>query len=93
MQPIKSYFEEALKAGASDLHLVGGDKPTIRIDGNLKDLETEPIFAEELEKAIYTILDASKKKTFEETLELDFGLIEVEMHGKVLAQLTYHPEM
>jgi len=78
MQPIKSYFEEALKAGASDLHLVGGDKPTIRIDGNLKDLETEPIFAEELEKAIYTILDASKKKTFEETLELDFGL---EMKG------------
>jgi len=74
MKPIKSYFEEALKAGASDLHLVGGDKPTLRIEGNLKEIESEPIFAEELEKAILTLLDADKKKTFEENLELDFGL-------------------
>lgn len=78
MQPIKTYFEEALKAGASDLHLVGGDKPVLRIDGNLKNLEEEPIFSEELEKAIYTLIDADKKKIFEETLELDFGL---EMNG------------
>jgi len=74
MQPIKNYFEEALKSGASDLHLVGGDKPVLRIDGNLKNIEDEPIFSEELEKAIYTLLDSDRKKAFEENLELDFGL-------------------
>ncbi|MFA7314444.1 MAG: PilT/PilU family type 4a pilus ATPase [Candidatus Magasanikbacteria bacterium] len=74
MKPIKSYFEDALKVGASDLHLVGGDRPTLRIEGNLKELEKEPIFPEELEKAILTLLDSKKKKAFEENLELDFGM-------------------
>lgn len=74
MQPIKSYFEAALKAGASDLHLVGGDRPTLRVEGILQEIETEPIFGEELEKAIVTLLDPKQIKQFEENLELDFGL-------------------
>lgn len=74
MQPIKSYFEAALKAGASDLHLVGGDKPILRVEGILQDIEAEPIFGEELEKEVMTLLDPAQKNKFEENLELDFGL-------------------
>jgi len=74
MKPIKSYFELALQSGASDLHLVGGEKPSLRIEGNLKDIEDENLPLEELEKEIFTLFDATKKKIFEDNLELDFGL-------------------
>ena len=71
MKPIKSYFELALQSGASDLHLVGGEKPSLRIEGNLKDIEDENLPLEELEKEIFTLFDATKKKIFEDNLELD----------------------
>ncbi|MFA7244991.1 MAG: PilT/PilU family type 4a pilus ATPase [Candidatus Magasanikbacteria bacterium] len=73
MKPIKSYFELALKSGASDLHLVGGEKPVLRIEGNLKNIEEEIIPTEEIEKAVLTLLDNDKKKNFEDNMDLDFG--------------------
>src|SRR3989339_236686 len=50
---IKQYFKEAIKADASDLHLVGNELPMIRIEGELKELDDKPLNAKELETVIY----------------------------------------
>ena len=49
---IKKYFKLALGKGASDLHLVSGNKPSVRIDGNLQTLTDEIINSDDLESAI-----------------------------------------
>jgi len=73
MKDIKLYFTEAVKAGASDLHLISGEKPTIRVDGELKTLENIILPNKELEPAVFSLLSQKQKKHFQEILELDMG--------------------
>ncbi len=73
MKTLKSYFEEAIKAKASDLHLVGGEKPVLRVEGELKEIEDKKLPNKELESAILSLLTAEQKKRFVEELELDLS--------------------
>ncbi len=73
MAKINSYFESAIKNKASDIHLVAGEKPMIRIQGELKDLADSPLPDKELEAAIFGILTPEQKARFEEELELDIS--------------------
>ncbi|PLX28748.1 type IV pili twitching motility protein PilT [Candidatus Parcubacteria bacterium] len=74
MKSIKLYFEAAIEQGASDLHLVGDEKPCLRIQGDLQDVEEKVLPPKELETAVLGLLSAEQKKKFQEKLELDFGL-------------------
>lgn len=74
MKPIKSYLEEAIKSGASDVHLVGREKPVIRVEGELQAVEEKELPEDELKTAVLGLLNAEQKKAFQENLELDFGL-------------------
>lgn len=73
MKTLKSYFDEAIKAKASDLHLIGGEKPVLRIEGDLKEIEDKELPIKELETAIFGLLTAEQKKKFADELELDFS--------------------
>jgi len=73
MKPIKSYFDEAIEAKASDLHLVAGEMPLIRVEGELKEVEDKPLPEKEAETAILSLLTADQKKAYQENLELDMG--------------------
>ncbi len=71
---IKQYFKEAIKADASDLHLVGNELPMIRIEGELKELDDKPLNAKELETVIYEeLIDKDQKKRFDDEKELDLS--------------------
>ncbi|MEK9159033.1 MAG: PilT/PilU family type 4a pilus ATPase [Patescibacteria group bacterium] len=74
MKAIKSYFEYAVKKGASDLHLVGGEKPMIRVNGELEEVEAKVLPLGELKEQIFSLLDKEQKDRFASDLELDFGL-------------------
>ncbi|MEK7584575.1 MAG: type IV pili twitching motility protein PilT, partial [Patescibacteria group bacterium] len=74
MQPIKFYFKEAMKKDASDLHLVGGQIPVLRIDGQLQDIENEPLDNKTLEAQILTLISKEQVQQYHESKELDFGL-------------------
>ena len=50
---IEEVIEEASKRGASDIHLVTGMKPIIRIKRNLVQLPNKPILTEEELWSIY----------------------------------------
>ncbi|MFC1501182.1 type IV pilus twitching motility protein PilT [Elusimicrobiota bacterium] len=67
---------EILKAGiekaASDVHMVVGKKPIVRVNGKMIDLEQYPVLsAAECKKLIFSILTDKQKDHFEENLELD----------------------
>ncbi len=73
MKSLDSFFEQAIRQQASDIHLVGGEKPRLRIDGVLVEIYDTPLPPKELMSAIFGILSLEQKKTFEETHELDMG--------------------
>ncbi|MBI5731733.1 MAG: PilT/PilU family type 4a pilus ATPase [Candidatus Magasanikbacteria bacterium] len=74
MKEIKSYFGEALKNKASDLHLVAGELPLLRINGVLKEIEDKKLPEKELKEQIFSLLAKEQKERFEKELELDFSL-------------------
>lgn len=73
MAGIKAYFEYAIKEEASDLHLVAGEKPMIRVEGQLKDLSESKLPEKELEEEIFGLLKPIQKENFEKNLELDMA--------------------
>ncbi len=73
MKKLPAYFKAALKVGASDLHLVGGENPMVRIEGELKKIQDTPLDPKQLETAILGMLSEEQKKDFEANLELDMG--------------------
>jgi len=58
---------------ASDLHLIVGSEPKIRLDGSLQPLDLPVLAPNEIQSLCYSILVDSQKKKFEETKELDFA--------------------
>lgn len=73
MKEIKTYFKRAIDENASDLHLIGGEKPVLRVKGELEEIEDKVLEPKELETAIFSLLETGQKNKFLENLELDFG--------------------
>ncbi|MFA7653531.1 MAG: type IV pilus twitching motility protein PilT [Candidatus Magasanikbacteria bacterium] len=73
MLNIQNYFKEAIKAEASDLHLVGGELPMLRIEGELKELAEKKLDNKDLEIAIMELLNKEQLAKYRESLEFDFG--------------------
>lgn len=70
---IKKYFKQAIKEDASDIHLVGGEVPILRIEGELKHIEEKSIKNSELNTAVMAILSKEQQIKFKDNLELDFS--------------------
>ncbi len=64
----------SVKSNASDLHLSSGMPPMIRIDGQIKRINVEPLTAERVHAMIYDLMNDSQRKKFEEFLENDFSV-------------------
>lgn len=73
-----SIFEEtlkfAVKSNASDIHFSSGKQPTLRIIGELKRIDTNPIDVNELKAYLHTQLTEEQKKQLETTSEVDLGI-------------------
>lgn len=60
---------------ASDLHIVPGLPPMVRINGDFERMENQPVLdAEATRKLLGSILDAKQRKKFAEKREIDFAL-------------------
>jgi twitching motility protein PilT len=63
-----------LDTGASDLHLTSGARPSVRLNGELKQMEAEPILTPPvIQRVMYAALTQKQREKFEENLELDFA--------------------
>jgi twitching motility protein PilT len=63
----------ANKQNASDLHLSSGLPPLIRIDGDIKRINVDPLDDRTVHNMIYDIMTDKQQKDFEEFLETDFS--------------------
>ncbi len=66
-------LKQVVKHGASDLHLVVGTQPQLRIDGKLMPLNLDPLTPDDTVKLCYSVLTEKDKIELEENLELDFA--------------------
>ncbi|MCB9798609.1 PilT/PilU family type 4a pilus ATPase [Candidatus Nomurabacteria bacterium] len=73
MKQLKSYFKAAIDNSASDLHMVAGEVPMLRIEGKLVELQDDELSDKELETALMALLSADQKRRFDEEKELDMG--------------------
>lgn len=74
MLSFQDYFKAAIEKNASDLHLIAGNKPALRIDGQLVFIGEEVIDNKFLEASIVAILDPGRAKQFNASRELDFPM-------------------
>ncbi len=70
---ITALLKTVVAHNASDLHLVAGSEPQVRIDGRLVPLNLPILRGDEIQNLCYTLLTEKQKKEFEENLELDFA--------------------
>lgn len=75
---IKQLFAETSRLDASDLHLLVGFAPILRIAGKLTAVEGLPVLTiEEIEKLIFSILTPEQKELLLANKEIDFSVADV----------------
>ncbi|MFN0098979.1 MAG: type IV pilus twitching motility protein PilT [Gemmatimonadaceae bacterium] len=71
---LRVLLEEMIERGASDLHITAGERPKIRIDGDIQtsrqDIVLQP---KDTLQLAYSVLTENQKKRFEMEDELDFS--------------------
>ncbi|MBI5242910.1 MAG: type IV pilus twitching motility protein PilT [Elusimicrobia bacterium] len=73
MAKIDAFFKLMFEQGASDLHLVSGQQPIVRLHGEMERIKYKVLEGDELKAMLYEIAPEIKIKQFEETGDVDFG--------------------
>lgn len=73
MARIDAFFKLMNEQKASDVHLISGQQPVLRIRGDLERVKYKVLDDNELRSMLYEITPEEKIKIFEETGDLDFG--------------------
>lgn len=63
----------AVNNGASDLHLTAGMPPVIRVDGDIRRIESPALDHKAVHALIYEIMTEKQRQDYEEFLETDFS--------------------
>ena len=71
---LRSLLEEMIEKDASDLHIVAGERPKMRVDGDIVDSSVDHVLTPKDTLSIaYSVLTENQKKRFETENELDFS--------------------
>jgi twitching motility protein PilT len=71
---LRSLLEEMVSRNASDLHIVAGERPKLRVDGDITNSSVEQTLApKDTLQLAYSVLTEEQKKRFELEDELDFS--------------------
>src|SRR5436309_9021759 len=63
----------SVKNKASDLHLSAGLPPMIRVHGDVRRINVDPLDHKQVHAMVYDIMNDTQRKAYEETLECDFS--------------------
>ena len=71
---LRALLEEMIEKDASDLHIVAGERPKLRVDGDITNATTDEVMTpKDTLSLAYSVLTESQKKRFETENELDFS--------------------
>jgi len=87
---LEALLKQIVKYKASDLHIVVGTPPQLRIDGTLQPLKLDPLEPDDSTKLLYSVLTEKDKIELEENLELDFSF---ELPGIARFRANYYFQM
>jgi twitching motility protein PilT len=73
MAKIDAFFKLMHEQGASDLHLMAGLPPALRIRGEIERVKYKVLTNDDLRAMLYEITPEQKVKVFEESGDVDFG--------------------
>lgn len=73
MAKIDAFFKLMHDQGASDLHLISGSQPILRVHGDMERVKYKALENDELKAMLYEIAPENKIKVFEETGDVDFA--------------------
>lgn len=73
MAQIDAFFKLMNDQGASDLHMVAGQQPILRITGDIERVKYNVLDNDQLKAMVYEIIPEDKIKSFEESGDVDFG--------------------
>ena len=73
MAKIDAFFKLMNEQGASDLHLIAGSQPILRVHGDMERVKYKALENDELKAMLYEIAPENKIKVFEETGDVDFA--------------------
>lgn len=73
MAKLDAFFKLMVDQGASDLHLVSGSQPILRVSGELQRVRFSVLENDDLKKMLYEVAPEYKIKLFEETGDVDFA--------------------
>src|SRR3954463_15036220 len=67
-------LEEMIERGASDLHITAGERPKVRVDGDITNSNIDTVLQpKDCMQLAYSVLTENQKKKFEMEDELDFS--------------------
>ncbi len=71
---LRALLEEMIEKDASDLHIVAGERPKLRVDGDIINASTDEVLTpKDTLSLAYSVLTENQKKRFETENELDFS--------------------
>jgi twitching motility protein PilT len=71
---LKVLLEEMIQKGASDLHITAGERPKLRVDGDITSSQIDYVLQpKDTMQLAYSVLTENQKKRFEMEDELDFS--------------------
>ena len=71
---LRALLEEMIERDASDLHITAGERPKLRVDGDITNSKVEAVLTpKDTLQLCYSILTEQQKKRFETEDELDFS--------------------
>jgi twitching motility protein PilT len=71
---LRALLEEMIEKDASDLHIVAGERPKLRVDGDMGNASTDEVMTpKDTLSLAYSVLTETQKKRFETENELDFS--------------------
>jgi len=73
MAQIDKFLNFLVKNAGSDLHLVTGSPPIVRIDGQLQKMKLPPLTEEQVRSLIYEIIPEKNRKEYEAINDSDFA--------------------
>lgn len=73
MITLHQLLKAAVKQGASDLHIVTGSPPVLRVEGRIIRVKAPDMTSDQTRQLCYSILTDAQKSRFEATKELDFS--------------------
>ena len=71
---IHEMLKFAVQHKASDIHLAAGEVPSVRIDGDVRRLDLEPLDGDDARRLAYSIMNEKQRTRFENEYEVDFSI-------------------